>query len=69
MTNPFLAMPFPGAGGAYRIEDGALVADTGNRTPRQQSAAPIEPVPAEADTGETTPPRFQRRRNRTDHQE
>lgn len=44
--NSFRNQPFPGAGGAYRVVDGELVADTGT--------APLPSAPAP--TGESTVP-------------
>lgn len=53
-SNPFTQIPFPAAGGAYRVAGGDLVPDTG--APAKPKAAKPAPEPApESDTAEPAP--------------
>ena len=64
--NPFRAMPFPGTGTehGYRFEGGKLKAAAAPEAPAQP-ADEIAPA-AEADAGETAPPRLGRHRRTTE---
>lgn len=62
-TNPFRAMPFPAAGGAYRIDGGRMKPDVAQPVPADAPEAATDPAEPETDTGETAPPRIPRHRN------
>lgn len=64
--NPFRAMPFPGSGTehGYRFDGRKLKAAAASEAPEQP--ADEASAPTEADTGETTPPRFGRHRRTTE---